>query len=131
MSGESEVEQVLLGLHPEDVASKLNCEVFYPNENQLTLDIDNDKSWNNFCVRYSELVKIFPKETFVHQELASKSGLPHRHVIITSSKTFTNFEKAAFQFALSSDPIRETLNLWRTLSGVENPIRLFRPKEEV
>ncbi len=113
----------------EEIAEERNCTVFYPEANQLTIDIDDEDQYQNFLKRYSEFVA-FTESTYEMKELPSKSGLPHRHIVINSSREYSEIEKVAIQFALASDPVRETLNLWRFFRGVEKPSRFFQPKEE-
>jgi len=111
----------------EQIAEDRGCTVFYPTDMQLTLDIDSIDAYNIFLGRFKEFY-ISEGGEVVYEELLSGSGGNHKHVIITTRNHYNHIEQIALQFALGSDKIRETLNLWRHYSGIEKPIRLFRPK---
>jgi len=115
--------------NPEHVAARKKCTVFYPNNFQLTIDIDSEESYEIFQKRFGELKRLYPDATFETQELPSSSGPPNRHIIVTTSLYLDTRTQILLQFALGSDRVRETMNLWRNLGGIEKPIRLFRPME--
>lgn len=121
-----------LGISAENAAAAINCHVVRPEPNQLQLDIDSEEAYEIYQKR------IFEYGT--HSKLSldvechtSKGGFPNKHITITvndldgNPHIFGEWERLALQFALGSDPIRETLNSWRLLTGNDNPSRLFEP----
>lgn len=107
----------------EEVAMYRNCITVYPKDNELQIDIDSEEAYDVFNnnIEYLEFV------TDIKTTLSS-SGYPHRHITVSTNRTFTDIERIAFQFMLGSDFIRESLNLLRASNGIKNPIRLFEKK---
>lgn len=112
----------------EEIAEEKGCTVFYPSDNQLTIDIDSDEQYLRFQRRATELNNLTGYKIEI-SEMPSKSGLPHRHMLLTCSKDFTEVERIALQFCLCSDPVRETMNMWRHICGIQKPTRFFQPKQ--
>lgn len=132
---ETKVDLYDLNISAEKAAAKINCHVVKPEANQLQLDIDNEEAFDTYVNRVTEYIK--HSGLTVYQEVHySKSGYPNRHITLTVTDAhdnpyvFDEWERLALQFALGSDPIRETLNSWRLLTGSSNPSRLFEPNEE-
>lgn len=119
----------------EKIAEILGCRIVYPEANELQLDIDNSSQLNIFEERFPELCNVcFGYLRFTHEMHESKSGYPNFHVTIKvfnwdkTPHALTESERIALQFSLGSDPIRETLNSFRMLTGVKKPTRLFEKK---
>jgi hypothetical protein len=114
----------------EEVAKINCCRVVYPEPNQLQLDIDSEKSYDDFEKRMRSVHR------WIEWDMAfdirpSKSGLPHRHITVTvKNRVFTDSERIAFQLMFGSDPVRESVNAMRCAVGVENPCCLFVPLKE-
>jgi hypothetical protein len=52
----------------------------------------------------------------------SKSGLPHRHVVVASPRNMLSpAKRIALQAILGSDPLREMLSMFRYLNGDPYP----------
>ena len=124
-----------VSLAAEEAAEKVDCVVEYPGPNQLQLDLDSEESYQLFQKRLVE----FEQHSMFGVEITirpSKSGLPHRHVLLTLTDkdgkpvVLDEWQRIALQAVLGSDLIRETLNAWRLLRGEPSPSRLFRPKED-
>jgi len=112
----------------EEVARQRGCIVVIPAANQLQLDLDTEEAYRHFQRRYNELYGNTGYNMRA-EATVSASGLPHRHVTITAKDhVFEPWERFAMQMLLGSDMIRETLNVYRHLAGVENPTRLFEKK---
>lgn len=111
----------------ESVAKERNMQVVYPSDNELQLDIDSEESY----LIYRNIKDIFPKGMIGScVEHPSSSGLPHRHITITMTSSFTELEKIALQFMFGSDRIRESLGILRHLLGVEHPSCFFEEKDK-
>lgn len=118
----------------EVVAEGHNCVVLLP-EDEYTLQLDIDSN-DDYILLTDQLRRMevyggtytrLPLFRIV-ATLPSRNG--NRHVILRSSKKLSIEERCLWQALLGSDRVREMLNLLRYDKGVENPIRLFRPKEE-
>ena len=116
----------------EELAEERGCTVLYPKVNELQLDIDSAEAYENFLLQRAILNSrnniLLESET---TELVSKSGLPHRHIIIRlKDRVLDERERILLQLGLGSDPVRERINTMRLMTGVTRPTRLFRPKGE-
>ena len=119
----------------EAAAEEINCHIVRPEPNQIQLDIDSEEAYEIYQKRIFEY-GLHSKLSLEVEEHTSKSGFPNKHITITvheydgtTPHIFEEWERLALQFALGSDPIRETLNSWRLLTGNSNPSRLFEPNE--
>lgn len=112
---------------PIKMAAELNCEIFYPSDAELTLDIDNDKDFKYFQEQYSRLKFVF---CFLgYKVLKSRHG--NRHVIIKLETSITDIkERILLQAILGSDRIREALSLLRVKRDDKHPSILLRPKSD-
>lgn len=130
---EAHINTYDLDVSAEEEAKRFNCSIVIPEPNQLQIDIDSEEAYSVFQKRIFEY-KYYSQLSITIETHPSKSGLPKKHITVTvnDSKSnphvFSEWERIALQFALGSDPIRETLNAWRLLRGAENPSRLFEPK---
>jgi hypothetical protein len=116
----------------QEIAEEKGCKVLRPEPNQLFLDFDTDAEFQKLPDRICDLLKDRDCP-FSMEEWFSKSGAPHRHVILTfRSRTFTASERVLYQLLLGSDPKREFLDSRRLFHGVsaENTTCFFEPKEE-
>lgn len=102
-----------------------------PLEDEVFVDIDTDSDYEEFLHRASKM-EDFTGLRFKYEEYPSKSGLPHRHIIVTISgyKIMSELERIAFQFVFNSDPTREFLNVGRYLKG-DTPINMLFDYREV
>ncbi len=115
----------------EQVAEDNDCMILRPAENALFLDFDTEEQWLGLDEKIADLLK--DKEC-PHSitAWASKSGAPHRHVVVAfHTKKFTPGERVLFQMLLGSDPKREFLDARRLFHGVsaENTTCFFEPKK--
>ena len=128
----TDIDTYDLNISAESAAKAINCHVVRPEPNQLQLDIDNDEAYEIYKKRIYEY-SIHSGLIFDTEIHTSKSGFPNRHITLTvyhhdhTPYNFKEWERLALQFALGSDPVRETLNSWRLLTGNKNPSRLFEP----
>lgn len=124
---------------PHRWAAKKDCYVVVPRDDQLQIDIDNEEAYEYFRERLKSLVTDFKRKGVLGKRgvfydwWASKSGLPNRHIVVTvPDYSFEKMERIAFQFALGSDPVRETLNFRRVFAGTDPiPVVLFRPSNSI
>jgi len=117
----------------ETAAKNLGMQVVTPAKNELFIDIDSDEAYRNCKRRIRDFRAMYNLSVKDHP---SKSGLPHRHVYISlfdkldnSPVELNSVLRICLQFAFGSDNIRETLSLYRHLSGIKDPTRFFEPKE--
>ena len=98
--------------------------------NQLFIDLDSDDAWLvfqqrfAFCQRHEENGS---PALHVSAQWWSRSGRPHRHIVLESRCTWTVEQQIMWQALLGSDPIKEYLTLLRYYAGIMRPIRLFQP----
>lgn len=111
----------------EESARKLGCYVVYPEDDQLQIDLDDEKGYALFQKRIRDAQNFLDWEV-VWEEQPSKSGLPHRHITVTvRGKNFTPEERILYQVMFGSDPIREGLSVLRLKMGIDRPTRFFEP----
>lgn len=92
-----------------------------PRGNQIFIDIDTKEQYAVFSDRLDFIDQFFDVSI---KYVVSKSGLPHRHVIIDFNYEFSVPEKLFLQSFLGSDPTRDVLSFVQYLSGDANPILL-------
>lgn len=114
----------------EELANNINCEVVYPEPNQLQIDVDSENACAYFWKRLTEIKKdlgwVCKVETW-----SSKSGPPNRHFVVTvKDRQFPIWERIALQTMLGSDPVREGMIAMRHLRGAKFPCRLFKPLDD-
>jgi hypothetical protein len=128
-----------------EVARRIGCVVVFPKVNEIQIDIDSRKSLQHFKKRYKEFKKIW-RVNGIHsssKRRSSKSKGDHCHISIfletsiwdsdnvsfnRSPYILTEQQRILYQFALGSDPVRETLNTMRLVAGITDPSRLFEEK---
>lgn len=108
-----------------DAAQGLECEIFYPSDAQLTLDLDNEKDFQYFMKQYSRWKYYFGFASY--EILKSRHG--NKHVIIALKNPITDIkERLLLQALLGSDRIREALSFLRIKRNDPHPSILLRPK---
>jgi len=116
-------------LNHKEVLADVTCaggEVIKPANDEIFLDIDTEEDYLEFRSRLLRIKK-WVKDEKIYQ---SKSGLPHRHIVIRMSFPVNNWQRIAIQLALNSDPTKEFLSLKRILLEIPDPVVLFRYPEK-
>jgi hypothetical protein len=113
----------------EEDAERKGCYIVLPESNELFIDIDNEEQFQLFTRRFDELCRVC-NYVLTWECKPSKSGGEHRHIVVNANKDFDMWERIALQFALGSDPVRETLSTLRAAHGIENPTKFFEPLEK-
>ena len=98
--------------------------IFYPEENELLLDIDSENDLQRCKLSISrmedELQEALPFSVF-------KSTTPgHYHISIKFPRKIDMLERIALQAVLGSDRVREMLSLFRLWQGEAHPSLLVR-----
>ena len=101
--------------------------IVYPKESEVFVDIDTTDNNILFYNRVDELRNMGIKCELT-TDRGSDSGYPHSHKIVNfPGRKFTPLERIALQFMLCSDPVRERLNIYRSLIGKDpNKITCFK-----
>lgn len=100
--------------------------VLVADARELFIDLDSDEQRKQFDQMF-ERVRL-EYDCAVAERWPSKTP-GHEHVIVRmKSRDFTVAERIALQSILGSDPLRDLLTLARLHSGIEQPIRLFKPR---
>lgn len=94
-----------------------------PAGNELFLDIDSAEDAEFFASQLLILEENIGIEGFV--STVSKSGLPHRHVVVTLARDVTTLERIALQAMLGSDRKHELLSFLDMQKGMEKPTLFF------
>jgi hypothetical protein len=95
--------------------------IVMPGMTELLIDIDSEEAFNTFKERF---VRLKCEERFKQATAkwkVSKSGLPHRHIIVDLKVRISTSKRIALQAILGSDPIREMLSLFRLSNGDPYP----------
>jgi hypothetical protein len=96
---------------------------------ELYIDIDSDEQRRQFDRMFEYVAREYGCR--VADRWMSKSGPGHEHIIVVLDRDFTVAERIALQAILGSDPLRDLLTLKRLHDGVEQPIRLFKPRVSI
>lgn len=108
-------------------AAERGLEIKYPKSNELFIDIDNARDFARFKTLIEMLGRTEPVVGWV--DTPSASGGQHRHVVVTLSRSVSEFERIAFQAMLGSDLKREILSYERLKTGsCPHPTMFFEPK---
>lgn len=103
-------------------------DILVPGDDELQLDLDSDEDYGRFVVAIARLKSEYDAKAsdteLVWEERPSKSGLPHKHIIVHLPATITNLERIALQAVLGSDRTREMLSLFRLWDGDPVPTLL-------
>jgi len=102
-------------------------EIYYPECDELFIDIDSNAAYSLFLMRFSRLVQEYPEAKVIYNQL-SKSGEPRRHIIVKMPFSLDIYTRIFCQAALGSDLVREKLSLFRADKGDKYPT-LFADKE--
>lgn len=116
MSGSSLTVDAMLAC-----AEKKKQTVRYPAENELFLDIDTDEDYK-ILIHNADVLGNLVSGILT---TISKSGLPHRHVVVTLSTHVTQLERILLQACLGSDRKHELLSYLAALDGNAQPTVFF------
>jgi hypothetical protein len=89
----------------DQAAERLGMKVQRPKDNEIFLDFDTDEAYLLFKARATQM----GLNTWI--ERFSKSGYPHRHVILRTDKPITDWQRLAYQAVLCSDSLRAYLDV--------------------
>ena len=103
--------------------------IFYPEPNELCLDIDSEEDYQKFLARFQYLSREVDNPYIAFKEFQS-STKGHRHIIITLPYDVDRFERLALQAVLGSDPIKEMLSIFRIWQGDKFPSLLAMKPEQ-
>jgi hypothetical protein len=130
---EEAAEEGYTELRREDTLERMendNLKLVIPADNQLQIDIDSEADYQ----RYLRALKSFQSNHIdvikKIVEKPSKSGLPRRHITITTWSTNTPRDRVFYQALLGSDLVREINNLRRINNNDIFPIAFFEPTNE-
>ena len=91
-----------------------------PKADELFIDIDNEQGYRVF----THLVALLPTVDSWEGK-PSKSGLPHRHIVVKLKTQVSNLERIALQAILGSDRKHELLSYLANAAGNPFPSVLF------
>lgn len=106
-------------------AMALGCSILFPQKDELFIDIDSNDSFEVFCENFRLLkdARIIVGEPKVWP---SKSGLPHRHIIVkVNSLVLARLDKITLQLILGSDRKHEMWSYLASVAGHPNPTLFF------
>jgi hypothetical protein len=131
LTSEEVAKDIIYGINrdPYKAAEELGLVVVLPTDCQLQLDIDTEIQYQSF---QKNLTKMKNDTGFVFYDCVvrpSKSGLPKRHITLTSSEPMGVWQRIALQYYLQSDAVREGLNCMRVLLKDPFPIAFFEVPE--
>lgn len=101
-------------------AEDLGLDVVFPKSNELQLDIDTEEDFQQFLKLQDIVVYHFGLSCV--QVTPSRSGLPKRHVTLTTTQSWTDTERILVQACLGSDRTRELLSYLQVLQGDPHPV---------
>lgn len=112
-----------------DVANERGLYCLFPDNNELTLDID--KSFRRTYLDDNRVLQVLEHNNLEIQEplLFTRSVSGNTHVWIRMGRPMDAASRIALQAALGSDPVREALCLLRHQCGSKAPIALFETEE--
>ena len=110
-----------------DEAATNNLLVVFPNDKEIQLDLDTEHAFNI----YQEMLPLFEKYFGVAkvEVKPSRSGLPKRHVTLTTYESLANYQRIAIQLALGSDRVREMLSIVQEYFKDPHPTLFLENKE--
>ena len=112
-----------------DRAFKEGLSIKLPLGTQLFIDLDSDA---DFAI-FEKLLSIANDHVGVSDYVCSlsKSGYPHRHIVVNLKRQITVLERIALQACLGSDRKREILSFIEYLNGDAAPTLFFeKPKAD-
>jgi len=99
-------------------------EILVPEGNELQIDLDSASGFYIFLRRWERFAQEYENASW--RAYPSKSGLPHRHVVVSLPFGVNAAERIALQAILGSDPTREMLSVFRYYRGDPCPTLLAR-----
>jgi|SRR5579885_3497909 hypothetical protein len=110
-----------------DEAEINNLVVKFPTSHELFVDIDNEHSFILFQYQFTLYTRFIDPEA-TYAVTPSKSGLPKRHIVVTSPQMeFSEFERVAYQAMLGSDRTRELLGAVQAANDDPHPTLFLEP----
>ena len=107
---------------------KAGATIIYPKTNELQIDIDTESGYAQFLATLDLIDNKFGvKDTEI---LPSRSGLPHRHIVVTLHTNISDRTRVALQACLGSDPKREILAIYRIENNLPHATCLFQYEEK-
>jgi hypothetical protein len=103
--------------------------VTFPKSNQLFIDIDSDLDYAKFMEIWELLISV-TNGAARFAESISKSGVPHKHIVVDLPFDVTELERIAFQAIMGSHNARELFNLVNLTNGDNNPTLFFEKNNE-
>lgn len=96
--------------------------------NLLLLDIDTKEAYQH----YLKMFPIVNKQIKIVKigQWSSKSGKGRRHIVLQTAKALPVVQRMLLQAILGSDLKRELWDLQRVWDQEDNPVVLFKPKQE-
>lgn len=109
--------------HAMKEAAEMGMYIRVPRNDELFIDLDTEEQYDSFKARYKLLVEHRPM-SFVEQP--SKTGLPHRHVVVSLSRPVADeHERIYLQLLLGSDGRREMRSYLSMITGRNSMPTLF------
>lgn len=116
-------------------AEARGCTVLVAEPNQLFIDLDSQEAVDHFDAMLLDWNQHTGSHYLVIDDrYYSSSGAPKQHVVLrfaNDGPRLTVPEQIALQASLGSDRKKEMLTLLRLWTGIDLPIRLFKPKDAV
>jgi hypothetical protein len=111
-----------------EIAVEKKLKVILPKPNEIFIDIDSDSQYADFITQKNEFID---NVGGIERVIAypSKSGLPHRHIIITLNKDYTPLEQIALCYFFGSDTTRNDLAVYQAIEGLPTPICFFEKED--
>lgn len=101
--------------------------IILPEADELLLDIDCDRQYEHFLKSAARLQAEFGSGWVKWKQWPSKSGLPHRHVLVKLGMPVTSHERIALEAGMGSDRTRTLLSVLRLKYEDPNPSILAVP----
>lgn len=108
-----------------EIAAKNNLDVIIADDWTLQIDIDSEEDFKEYNNRRDLVLRAIPLKEKI---TVSFSGLPHRHITLTSLFRMDIWKRIALQAVLGSHPSRELFNTFRVLIEDHVPIVFFERK---
>lgn len=124
-----DAEMLMYGVDVDKKAAaiEVNCDVVFPADNELQLDLDTPESVQAFEERWDWLYGLLGTSLLDKYEYStSKSG--NTHCTVTLRCIVSDERRLLLQCLLCSDPKREALGFVRLFKLGESRSCLFRPK---
>ena len=110
-----------------DRVKKEGFTIYYPEPNELLLDIDSEENFNHFKEMFNRFNDELPYDLMWLRRKVYDSKTPgHKHISVKFPWNLTDHERILYQVLLGSDPVREMLSVFRIWNGDSNPTLLVR-----